>query len=129
MAYEKFTERARSIIDFASEEATRLGEESVDTVHLLIGMIREGEGVAGIAVFTIVDAMFGKPVTTDFDGEGTPSFPAPVFRHSKGNREQPDGVFMAYHSIKGHALIDRELYLPKCWTEDRQRCCEAGVLE
>jgi len=39
------------------------------------------------------------------------------------------GVFMAYHSIKGHALIDRELYLPKCWTEDRQRCDEAGIPE
>ncbi len=25
------------------------------------------------------------------------------------------GVFMAYRSPHGHALIDRELYLPKCW--------------
>jgi SRSO17 transposase len=39
------------------------------------------------------------------------------------------GVFMAYRSDRGHALIDRELYLPKCWTEDRQRCVEAGIPE
>jgi SRSO17 transposase len=39
------------------------------------------------------------------------------------------GVFMAYRSDRGHALVDRELYLPKCWTEDRQRCEEAGTPE
>ena len=32
------------------------------------------------------------------------------------------GVFLAYASGKGHALIDRELYLPKEWTDDRARC-------
>jgi SRSO17 transposase len=39
------------------------------------------------------------------------------------------GVFMAYRSDRGHALVDRELYLPKCWTEDQQRCGEAGIPE
>src|ERR687889_1579210 len=37
------------------------------------------------------------------------------------------GVFLAYASGKGHALIDRELYLPKAWIEDRDRCAEAGI--
>jgi SRSO17 transposase len=37
------------------------------------------------------------------------------------------GVFLAYASGKGHALIDRELYLPKEWAEDRARCKAAGV--
>jgi SRSO17 transposase len=37
------------------------------------------------------------------------------------------GVFLAYASPKGRALVDRELYLPKSWTEDRERCREAGV--
>jgi SRSO17 transposase len=37
------------------------------------------------------------------------------------------GVFCAYTSVKGRTLIDRELYLPKSWTEDRQRCREAHV--
>src|SRR5918911_2805341 len=39
------------------------------------------------------------------------------------------GVFLAYASDKGHALIDRELYLPKEWAEDRARCKAAGVSE
>ncbi|WP_207944384.1 IS701 family transposase [Actinomadura rubrisoli] len=37
------------------------------------------------------------------------------------------GVFLAYASSAGRALIDRELYLPKEWTGDRERCREAGV--
>ena len=30
---------------------------------------------------------------------------------------------------QGHALIDRALYLPRCWTEDEQRMIAAGVPE
>lgn len=37
------------------------------------------------------------------------------------------GVFLAYAGAKGHALVDRALYLPKEWTDDRDRCEEAGV--
>ena len=37
------------------------------------------------------------------------------------------GVFLAYASDRGRALIDRELYLPKEWTADPDRCAEAGV--
>jgi SRSO17 transposase len=39
------------------------------------------------------------------------------------------GVFLAYRSDLGHALIDRELYLPKSWMDDRDRCDEAGIPE
>jgi SRSO17 transposase len=37
------------------------------------------------------------------------------------------GVFLAYGSSRGRALVDRELYLPTSWTEDRDRCAAAGV--
>jgi SRSO17 transposase len=37
------------------------------------------------------------------------------------------GVFLAYATARGRTLIDRELYLPKAWTEDRDRCREAGI--
>lgn len=37
------------------------------------------------------------------------------------------GVFLAYATCKGHALIDRELYLPQTWTDDRKRCREAHI--
>src|SRR5690606_39681367 len=39
------------------------------------------------------------------------------------------GVFLAYASPRGHALIDRELYLPESWTSDRERCQAAGIAE
>jgi SRSO17 transposase len=37
------------------------------------------------------------------------------------------GVFLSYASARGRALIDRRVYLPKSWTDDRQRCAAAGV--
>jgi SRSO17 transposase len=36
-------------------------------------------------------------------------------------------VFLAYASRSGQALIDRALYLPKAWTDDRERCRTAGI--
>jgi SRSO17 transposase len=36
-------------------------------------------------------------------------------------------VFLTYAAPRGHALIDRALYLPKSWTADRQRCAAAGI--
>ena len=37
------------------------------------------------------------------------------------------GTFLAYASAKGRALIDRELYVPVSWTDDRERCRAAGI--
>ena len=37
------------------------------------------------------------------------------------------GVFLSYASAKGASLLDRELYLPKSWTQDPERCREAQV--
>ena len=37
------------------------------------------------------------------------------------------GTFLAYASPRGHALIDRELYVPESWTADRARCQGAGI--
>lgn len=37
------------------------------------------------------------------------------------------GVFLAYASERGHTLLDRELYLPAEWTNDRARCRRAGI--
>jgi SRSO17 transposase len=38
-------------------------------------------------------------------------------------------VYLVYAIDAGHALIDRELYLPRCWIDDPQRCRAAGVPE
>jgi len=37
------------------------------------------------------------------------------------------GVFLAYATAAGRTFLDRELYLPKVWTEDRDRRTDAGV--
>jgi SRSO17 transposase len=39
------------------------------------------------------------------------------------------GVFLAYATTHGHTLLDRELYLPQEWTDDRERCQRAGIPE
>src|SRR5437763_4574850 len=39
------------------------------------------------------------------------------------------GVFLTYASQGNHSLVDRELYLPKSWTQDPQRCRAAHVPE
>jgi SRSO17 transposase len=39
------------------------------------------------------------------------------------------GVFLSWQTAKGHALIDRELYLPQEWTDDPARCRAAGIPE
>src|SRR6266566_9849425 len=45
-----------------------------------------------------------------------------------GRRENCQvGVFLVYANSKGHAFIDRALYLPEEWTQDRVRCREAGI--
>lgn len=38
-------------------------------------------------------------------------------------------VFLAYASCHGYTLIDREVYLPRGWTDDPARCAAAGVPE
>jgi len=50
LLFAKFTERARRVVGFASAEAERLGHAAADTVDLLLGMIREGMGIAGVAL-------------------------------------------------------------------------------
>src|SRR6476659_8274054 len=37
------------------------------------------------------------------------------------------GVFLTYATAAGRTFLDRELYLPKRWTEDRDRCAAAGI--
>jgi len=37
------------------------------------------------------------------------------------------GVFLSYVSTRGHALVDKRLYLPTAWTDDAVRCRAAGV--
>src|SRR5688500_874739 len=66
---------------------------------------------------------------TGFIKKGTRS--AGVGRQYTGTTGKIDncqiGVFLAYATPTGRALIDRELYLPKSWTDDRERARAAGI--
>src|SRR5437879_7368903 len=44
--FDKFTERARRVLTLAQEEALRFNHNYIGTEHLLLGLVREGEGVA-----------------------------------------------------------------------------------
>jgi len=44
--FDKFTERAQKVLLFAQEEALRLKHNYIGTEHILLGLIREGQGVA-----------------------------------------------------------------------------------
>ena len=44
--FERYTERARRVLFFARYEASQLGSVSIETEHLLLGLIRENEGIA-----------------------------------------------------------------------------------
>ena len=48
--FERFTDRARRVIVLAQEEARALQHNYIGTEHLLLGLIREGEGVAAKAL-------------------------------------------------------------------------------
>ncbi len=68
---------------------------------------------------------------TSFPKKGTKSVGvARQYCGSLGKRENCQvGVVLAYSSSRGHAFVDRELYLPKEWTQDLERLREAGVPE
>jgi ATP-dependent Clp protease ATP-binding subunit ClpC len=48
--FERFTERARRVLVYAQEEAKALDHNFIGTEHLLLGLLREGEGVAAQAL-------------------------------------------------------------------------------
>ncbi len=44
--FERFTDRARKVMAIANQEAQHLGHEYIGTEHILLGLIKEGSGVA-----------------------------------------------------------------------------------
>ncbi|NBQ63810.1 MAG: AAA family ATPase, partial [Proteobacteria bacterium] len=44
--FDKFTERAKKVLVLAQEEAQRFNHNYIGTEHLLLGLVREGEGIA-----------------------------------------------------------------------------------
>jgi len=57
--YERFTDRARKVMQLANQEAQRLNHEYIGTEHVLMGLIKEGSGVAS-NVLRNLDVSFHK---------------------------------------------------------------------
>lgn len=50
MMFGRFTERAQKVLALSQEEAIRLGHHNIGTEHILLGLIREGDGIAAKAL-------------------------------------------------------------------------------
>ncbi|PWI58595.1 ATP-dependent Clp protease ATP-binding subunit [Sulfoacidibacillus thermotolerans] len=53
MLFNRFTERAQKVLTLAHEEAVRLGHPGVGTEHILLGLVKEGEGIAAKALLSL----------------------------------------------------------------------------
>ncbi|MFM7230944.1 MAG: ATP-dependent Clp protease ATP-binding subunit [bacterium] len=81
-----FTPRAKRVLELAVEEARQLNHNYVGTEHLLLGLIREGEGVAAKVLMELgVDRKKVREETLKLLG-GSPAASAPVER----NEERPE---------------------------------------
>ena len=49
----RFTERAQKVLALAQEEAANLGHNNIGTEHILLGLLREGEGIAAKALYEL----------------------------------------------------------------------------
>ncbi|MHA6253382.1 ATP-dependent protease ATP-binding subunit ClpC [Oceanobacillus sp. CAU 1775] len=50
MLFGRFTERAQKVLALSQEEAVRLGHNNIGTEHILLGLVREGDGIAAKAL-------------------------------------------------------------------------------
>ncbi|MBC8108483.1 MAG: hypothetical protein H7Z14_18000 [Anaerolineae bacterium] len=48
--FERFTDRARRAMTLANQEAQRLGHDHIGTEHLLLGLVKEGSGIAAVVL-------------------------------------------------------------------------------
>ncbi|MFV9511693.1 ATP-dependent Clp protease ATP-binding subunit [Tepidibacillus sp. LV47] len=70
MMFGRFTERSQKVLALAQEEAVRLGHHNIGTEHILLGLVKEGEGIAAKALQALnislekvqkeVEALIGK---------------------------------------------------------------------
>lgn len=72
--FERFTDRARRVVVYAQDEAKTLEHNYIGTEHLLLGLLREEEGIAAqaLASFSVtVDAVREHVVRETSRGNGT----------------------------------------------------------
>jgi SRSO17 transposase len=115
--------------------AEELGEVNAHGVQRLLEEADWDEEAVRDELRTYVIEQLGEPAgilvvdETGFVKKGKKSAGvARQYSGTAGRRENSQvGVFLLYASSKGAAFIDRALYLPEEWTQDRVRCREAGI--
>jgi SRSO17 transposase len=101
LLYEADWDQEAARDEFRAYVLAHLGEEAGVLVVDETGFLKKGKKSAGVA---------------------------PQYSGTAGGRANCQiGVFLLYASSKGAAFIDRALYLPEEWTQDRVRCREAGI--
>jgi uncharacterized protein (TIGR03435 family) len=119
--FERFTERARRALFFARYEASELGSTSIDTEHLLLGLIRESKGLidrlladAGIAPEDIRDEVLRRvPAQSKISTSVEIPFSAAAKRVLQHTAQEADRLSHDYigveHLLLGLLREDRSL--------------------
>ena len=84
--FERFTDRARRVVVLAQEEARRFSHNYIDTEHILLGLIHEGEGVAAKALESLgisLDAVRQQVEEIIGQGQQAPSGHIPLAPETK----------------------------------------------
>src|SRR5215210_9576624 len=85
--FERFTERARKVVVLAQEEARHFNHNYIGTEHLLLGLLREDEGVAARALGSLnvtLDEVCEQVESIVGRGDGGTGEQAAFTRRSKG---------------------------------------------
>ena len=115
--FEHFTDSARRVLVLSQEEARHLHDDSIGPEHLLLGMVREGEGVAAKALSdTGADYYRVREVVEEHDGQrdGRGSGPQPfskatmniIERSGRISWAQADGGIDTQHLLV--ALLEQQ---------------------
>jgi ATP-dependent Clp protease ATP-binding subunit ClpA len=86
MAFERWTERARQVVVLAQEEARQMGHQEIGSEHILLGLLREQEGLAARALETLginVDGVRAEVARVRPSGESKPSGQLPFTPHGE----------------------------------------------
>jgi ATP-dependent Clp protease ATP-binding subunit ClpA len=84
--FERFTERARQVVVLAQEEARGLGHRYIGTEHILLGLLREEEGLAARVLANLgvtLEDVRGRVVAIVARGESEPSGQIPFTPRAK----------------------------------------------
>ena len=110
--FDRFTEPARRVLFFARDEASQLGSMSIDTEHLLLGLIRESKGLAnrlladaGIALDDIRDEVLRRvPARSRTSTSAEIPFSAAATRVLQHSAEEADRLLHDYLGTE-HLLL------------------------